>query len=318
MVEMKAMVIDEFGGPEKIHLTYVDIVPPADDEVQIEISYAAVNPVDWKIREGYLKDRMPFEFPIVLGWDAAGKISAIGKNVKNLNVGDSVYAYCRKPSIQWGTYAEFINLSASSVAIKPKKINFAEAAAFPLVALTAWQSLFDRAQLVKDEKVLIHAGAGGVGSVAIQLAKSRGAYVITTASESNFDYVKSLGADEIIDYKKASFVDEIQKNHPEGVDVVFDTVGGKVFSDSIPALKSNGRIVSILEGEFGNVPQGIKAFYVFVEPNGNQLLELADLIEQGKVVAPKIIEMELIQAGEAQERLRNKDLGGGKIVLKIE
>lgn len=316
---MKAMIIDSFGVVEKLKLSEISAPPLSDDEVQIKIMYAAVNPVDWKIREGLLKNRLPYAFPMILGWDASGKISAVGQNVSNFKIGDEVYAYCRKPTIQWGTYAEFVNVTAAHVALKPKKINFAEAAAIPLVGLTAWQGLFDHAKLKKSETILIHAGAGGVGSLAIQLAKNIEATVYTTATEANFAYVKKLGAKEAIDYKKEDFVKKIKSLQPDGLDVVFDTVGGNTLHESVKVLKTGGRIVSILE----QLPKEIldqykiQGSYFFVSPNGAQLKQIAELIEQGKVQPPKIEEMLLKDAGLAQEKLR-KGIGGGKIVLKIQ
>lgn len=316
---MQAITIDSFGGIEKLKLSEIVITPPNDDEVQIQIKYAAVNPVDWKIREGYLKNRLPHEFPIILGWDASGTISAIGKNVRHLNLGDEVYAYCRKPIVKWGTYAELVNVEASSVALKPKKLNFAEAAAIPLVGLTAWQALFDSVHLKNDEKILIHAGAGGVGSLAIQFAKITEAFVFTTSSKANFPYVKKLGANVTIDYKTEDFVSKIKSLEPNGIDVVLDTVGGETLLESVQLLKKNGRIVSIIEKVPDDLAKKyqIHASYVFVRPNGEQLKKIAELIDQDKVQPPKIEEMSLKDAGLAQEKLR-KGCGGGKIVLKIK
>lgn len=315
---MKAVIIEDFGGVEKLKLTDVPVPPLGDNEVQIKIIYAAVNPVDWKIREGLLKSRMPYEFPIIPGWDAAGKISALGKNVKNFKVGNEVFAYCRKSTMKWGTYAEFMNVDASYVTLKPKKLNFAEAATIPLAGLTAWQALFDLAKLKKGETILIHAGAGGVGSLAIQFAKNAGAIVYTTASEANFSYVKELGADEVLDYKKEDFVKKIKSLQPDGIDVVFDTVGGNTLLESVKVLKKGGRIVSLLEQLPKEIADKykIQAYYMFVSPNGAQLKQIADLIDQGKVQPPKIEEFPLKDAGLAQEKLRQGS-GGGKIVLKI-
>src|ERR1700733_2368139 len=190
---MKAMVIEKFGHEEQLHLGDIPTPLPSDNEVQIQVLYSAVNPVDWKIREGLMKNFLPHEFPLILGWDAAGIVKAIGKNVKKFKVGDEVFAYCRKPIVKWGTYAEYVCFDADNIALKPNNINFAEAAAIPLAGLTAWQALFDFAKLKKGESILIHGGAGGVGSFAIQFAKHAGAKVITTASKQNHDYVKKLG-----------------------------------------------------------------------------------------------------------------------------
>lgn len=316
---MKAMVIDSFGGVDMLKMADVDMPKPKDNEVLIQIEYTAVNPVDWKIREGLLKSRMPHEFPLILGWDASGIIRETGKNVRNLKVGDEVFAYCRKPIIKEGTYAEFICFDAAHVARKPKNINFAQAAAIPLVALTAWQALFDFAGLKKDQSILIHAGSGGVGSFAIQFAKHIGAKVFTTCSESNHAYVKKLGADFCIDYKKENFVQKVQELASGKIDVVFDTIGGKTLRESLDILKPGGCIVSIVEqigGELASKNK-IRAGYVFVRPDGQQLEEIARLIDQGKIQAPDIQEMGLNEAAKAQEKSKEGHTKG-KIVLKVE
>lgn len=312
---MKAMVIDAFGGPEALHFQEMSTPHPNEHEVSIEVHYAAVNPVDWKIREGYLKSRLPHQFPLILGWDASGVIAEVGTNVRNFKVGDPVYAYCRKPIIQEGTYAEFVCFDAAHVAHKPTSISFAEAASVPLAGLTAWQALFDFCRLKENQSVLIHAGAGGVGSFAIQFAKLKNAVVYTTCSDINFDYVKSLGADYIIDYTKQDFTDVIK----EKLDVVFDTVGKDTMKKSIPLVKRGGNFVTITEmidSELGE-KNHIHAGFVFVRPNGTELMEIAQLIDQGKVKIPALIEMPIERATEALE-LNKAGHTRGKIVLKIK
>lgn len=314
---MKALTIKDFGGVEKLAIQEVPTPLPNDDEVQIQVIYAAVNPVDWKIREGYFKNKLPHEFPLILGWDASGIVSAVGRNVKNFKVGDEVYAYCRKPLIQWGTYAEFVCMDADKVALKPKNINFAQASAIPLVGLTAWQALFDSAKLKKGETVLIHAGAGGVGSMAIQFAKNAGARVLTTASPINHDYVKKLGADEAIDYKK-DMIAQIKKLAPEGVDVILDAFGGQALQDSYELIKDYGRIVGIVEKPDSErcAQKHVQGSYVFVAPNGAQLKQINHLIEQGKIHVPQIEELPLEEAAKAQEKIKTGHTKG-KIVLKV-
>ena len=315
---MKAMTIKDFGGVEKLTIQDLPTPSPSENEVQIEVRYTAVNPVDWKIREGYLKSAIPHEFPLILGWDAAGIVTAVGKKVKNFKLGDEVFAYCRKPTIKWGTYAEFVCIDADKVAMKPQNINFAQAAAIPLVGLTAWQALFDAAKLKKGETILIHAGAGGVGGMAIQFAKHAGAKVIATASPENHDYVKKLGADHVIDYH-GGFVDKLKNIAPEGVDIVFDTVGGQALRDSYQVVKSHGRIVGIVEKPDSTqvAHNHIQCSYVFVEPNGKQLNQIGNLISHDKIKVPNIEEMDLSEAAKAQEKLRRGHTKG-KIVLKIK
>ncbi len=309
---MKAMVLEKFGGIEYLHMTEMATPALAEGEVLIRIAYAGVNPVDWKIREGYLKDMIPHDFPIILGWDVAGTVMKVGKNVENLRIGDEVFSYIRKPIVKWGAYAEFVAFTAADVVRKPKNLTLAQAGALPLVSLTAWQALFDFAHVKRGETVLIQGGSGGVGSMAIQFAKWAGAKVIATASTKKHDYIKSLGADVAIDYHE-DFESRIEK-----VDLVFDCVGGEAFTKSLPCLKRGGRIVSILEQMDPAQAKrlGIEASYVFVRPNGAQLATIADLIEKGHVKPPHIEEMRLDEAGKAQEKLKAGNVLG-KIVLKV-
>ena len=317
---MKAIFIDKFGGPEELKMGHFSIHIPQTNEVQIKILYSAVNPVDWKIRSGMLQQRMPHHFPLIPGWDAAGVISAIGSDVKNFKVGDEVFAYCKKPMIQDGTYAEYICVDAEKhVAKKPQNLSFAQAAAIPLASLTAWQSLFESAALEKGESIFIQAGAGGVGSLAIQFAKITGAHIITTARRCNHDYVKKLGAEQAIDYKESSISNEIKKFAPEGLDVIFDTLGGNAFKESYSLLKPGGRLVSLIEhpNEALDKKFNVKSFYVFVKPNGKELQQISDLIQSGKVQPIPIQEMPLEKAAEAQEENRQGHVQG-KIVLHVQ
>lgn len=315
---MKAIIIDKFGGAEQLHLQELPIPAPEEEEIQIHVEYSGVNPADWKIREGLFQKRLPHEFPIILGWEAAGKINALGKNVKNFKVGDEVYVFCKKPTVHWGTYAEYVNAEAVKVAKKPENINFAQAAAIPLAGLTAWQALFDAARLTKGETILIHAGGGGVGSLAIQFAKNIGAKVVTTASEKNHLYVQKLGADIALDYHETNITDRIKQASPEGIDVILDTVGGNTLLESTKMLKKGGRLVSLLEQIDPSHAQGlgIEFFYISAQPSGHQLGEIGKLIQEGRVIPPSIEEYPLSKAAEAQE----KNKAGhtlGKLVLKI-
>lgn len=315
---MKAVTYDHFGGTDTLKLREFPTPEPRENEVLIKIENTSVNPVDWKIREGLLKERLPHKFPIIPGWDAAGKIAKVGKNVKDFKVGDEVFAYTRKDTVQDGTYAEYIAVPSDFVSKKPKKATFSQAAALPLVALTAWQALFDIAKLKKGQTVLIQSGSGGVGSIAIQLAKYAGCKVYTTTSKNNFDYVKKFHPDKIIDYKNESFVDVIKKEHPEGIDVVFDMLGGEAIKESAKIVKKGGAIVSIVQPLDKTIADkyGIQSLYCFVRPSGEQLKEIARLIDEGKVQLPHTEEMSIKDAALAQEKNREGHVRG-KIVLKI-
>jgi len=317
---MRALCFDEFGGNETLHEADLPIPEPKKGEVQIEISHAGVNPVDWKMTEGWLKNMLRFEFPVIPGWDAAGKVSKLGEGVSQFQIGDPVFAYCRNPEvIDRGTYAEYICFDAEGVSLKPESLSLKEAAAIPLVGLTAWQSLFGPSPLKKGQSILIHAGAGGVGSLAIQLAKWAGAKVYTTASESNHDYVKSLGADVAIDYKRES-IDEVLKQHEaDGVDFVYDCVGDPVFDKSLKYVKKGGALVTICVFSFDKglaEKHGIQIHSVFVQPNGQELNKLKQLFDDGALKAPQVHEVSFSGATDAWDQLRTQHTRG-KIVLKI-
>lgn len=315
---MKAMGIRRYGGPEVIERLELDLPAPGPGEILVQIHAAGVNPADWKIREGLFKDRMPSEFPIVLGWDAAGVVEAVGKDVARVKSGDEIFAYCRKDKIHDGSYAEAILLNEIHLAPKPKNLSFEEAAAVPLAGLTAYQALFEATQLKAGETILIHAGAGGVGSFAIQLAKNAGARVLTTASARHHDYLRQLGADEILDYTQENFVSAAKRIFPEGIDAVFDTVGGQTQLDSAEVLKPGGRLTSLLalnEDYFRQ--RGLQPHYVFVRPENSQLRKLGGLIEAGKlrVKLEKVFPLE--EAAEAHRLIEAKH-SQGKIVLKVK
>jgi len=315
---MKAVIIDTFGGADTVKVSEMPQPHLLDHEVKIQVKYAAVNPVDWKIREGRLKNHMDHHFPIILGWDAAGIITELGKDAGGLKVGDEVFAFCKKKSVQWGTFAEYVCMEANDVVVKPQKISLAEAAAIPLTALTAWQALFDFSKLKAGEVILIQAGAGGVGGMAIQLAKYAGAIVVTTASQKNHAYVKKFGADTIVDYENKNVAEEVKKVFPDGLDVILDTVGGEALKLSYPLLKEGGRLAVIVEPpDYAAVNQfHLKAGYISAHPQGSQLKVIAELIDQGKVVAPAI---EIMKLEDAKEALRKSQAGHvkGKIVLAL-
>ncbi len=316
---MKAALIHTFEGIQSIKFEEVSIPVPQEGEVQIALKYAAINPVDWKIAEGHFKSRMPYFLPIILGWDAAGEITAVHASVKNFKVGDPVYVYCKKEFLRDGSFAEYICLDAQkNVALKPTTLNYNTAASVPLSSLTAWQVLHEEAELKSREKILIHAGSGAVGGFAIQFAKLIGAHVITTASAKNFDYVKKLGADELIDYKSENFKEVILKKYPEGVDVAFDTIGGETLKQSYAATKEEGRLITIVEAPHEDLAARRHIFTkrFLVHPDGKDLEKIAKLIDSGKVIPPRIQEIPFsdlisgitqVKSGQAQ----------AKIVVKI-
>jgi NADPH:quinone reductase len=315
---MKAVYFSAYGGRDVLTLGNIPDPNPGPGEVLIRIHAAGVNPVDVKIRDGLVQKRIPHQFPVIPGWDASGVIDSVGAGVTLHKVGDPVYAYCRKPVVQFGTYAELITLPESQVAPKPQRMSFEEAASVPLAALTAWQCLFDVAGLTKGQTVLIHAGAGGVGGFAIQLAKYAGAFVIATASRRNHDYLRTLGVDAAIDYTQVDFRDAVLAAHPKGVDVAFDTVGGDVQVKSADVVRKDGVLVSILayENEAALQAKGIQTKYHFVAPSRDQLIQLGELVDAGKFSSRIITSFPLAEAAKAHELIEGRHVTG-KIVLRI-
>jgi NADPH:quinone reductase-like Zn-dependent oxidoreductase len=280
---MKTIAINDFGGRDKLQLIDLPVPEVREGEILVKVNAAGVNPVDWKIREGYIKDLFPYEFPIILGWDAAGIVEQTGPEMTRFKEGDEIFAYCRKPIVHGGAYAEYIVLQEEHAAIKPKNITFEEAASIPLAALTAYQSLFKAAKINQGETILIHAAAGGVGGFGVQLAKDHGAVVWATASGGNKEYVIDLGASQVVDYTQEDFGEAIRSQYPDGVDVVFDCVGGEVLQKSAEIVKEGGRRITIVDDHTGLSRTDIHKEFVFVAPNSAQLTELALMVEQGRL-----------------------------------
>lgn len=308
---MKAVQINNFGDRSVLELNDdVPVILPASNQVLIKVKSASVNPVDWKIREGYLQPLLNHALPLTLGWDVSGEVHEVGNQVNHLNVGDAVYS---RPDIaKNGSYAEYITVDADEVAIKPKTLSWQEAAGVPLAALTAWQSLFDFTELKSGEQVLIHAGSGAVGQFAIQLAKHYGAIVYTTTSTRNIELVKSLGADHVIDYTTEDF------SELRDMDVVFDTIGGETQAKSWQTVKSGGRLVSITENpdEAIAAKHNVSAFFCFIQPNREQLEKLAEMADAGNLKVNIDSEFSLDQVVEAHARSET-GRAQGKIIINV-
>lgn len=277
-METRAIVINQYGGKDKLEEAMVALPELGAHQVLVKVEATSINPIDWKLREGYLAQMFPWTFPIILGWDVAGTIAEIGSEVTEWQVGEKVFA--RPDTTKFGTYADDAIVDDHLLARIPDNTSFAEAAAVPLAGLTAYQALVDHGKLQAGQKVLVHAGAGGVGTYAIQLAKAKGAYVYTTASEKNHDLLKTLGADEVIDYRTTDFR-EVAKD----VDVVLDTMAGEVQLHSLEVMKPGGRLISILniEDEAKAKELGIEAKAIWLNPDGEQLQEIADMMAKGEV-----------------------------------
>lgn len=271
---MKAAVFNNYEGPIKIS----DVAVPAltANSVIIDVHAASLNPIDNIVRAGYVKDMIPLTFPHVMGYDVSGIITAVGDDVTAFKVGDAVFARAHQEDA--GSLAGVARVQASALAHKPKSISHLEAASIPLTGLTAWQALVDKAGLKEGQRVLIHAGSGGVGTLAIQIAKDLGAFVATTVSARNADLVTSLGADVVIDYKEQDFT-----NIVVDYDVVFDMSGGEVLQNSFKVLKKGGHLVSIKGQDTDDLATkyGVSFDWFFMDPNGMQLTKLADMITKG-------------------------------------
>lgn len=315
---MHAVAISQFGDDAVLVHTELPRPVPGEGEVLVRIRAAGVNPVDWKIREGWLKDFIPVQFPAILGWDMAGEVVANGFAARRFTPGEAVYAYARRPAIAHGTYAEYIALPEAYLARKPANVSFEEAAGVPLAGLTAWQSLFDAAQLKAGESVLVLGASGGVGTFAVQLARIAGAKVVGVASARNHAYLQELGAAHAVDYRQEDWTEAVRAAVPGGVDVILDCVGGPSFHASAPALRPGGRVVSICESGAAELFASNHATfaYVFVEPNSRQLDEMRGLIESGQLRAPVSQSFPLEEAPAAHRAMQTGHTRA-KIVLKV-
>ncbi len=314
---MRAIAIQQFGGPETLRLMDLPRPKPARGEVLIRTMAAGVNPVDWKIRDGSLEKAFPHTFPVVLGWDVAGIVEELGESTSRFRKGDKVWAYARKPVVQWGTWAEFVAIPETYAALVPPRLLFEEAAAVPLAALTAHQALV-KAGVKTGDSVLVHAAAGGVGHFAVQLAKNLGATVYGTAGAQNQQFVLGLGADGGLDYAREDFREGLRRLAPGGVGVVLDCVGGDTLARSFDVLAPGGKIVSIVEPPdiAAARARGFTADWVFVEPSGEQLERIATLFVRGKL---RTHVSKIRPLKDAADALRESQEGHvrGKLVLLL-
>lgn len=334
---MKAFVVERYGDADTVRAGDMPDPKAGAHDVLVRIHAASVNPLDLKIRDGDLKAILPYRAPFVLGNDLAGTVVAVGARVTRFTAGDEVYAH--PDQNRMGTFAELIAIHQDDVATKPATLTMAEAASIPLVGLTAWQALVERADLRPGQKVLIHAGAGGVGTIAIQLAKHLGASVATTASATKADLVKNLGADVVIDYRKQAF-ETILHDY----DVVLDTIGGETLDKSLQVLKPGGTVISVagppdpaFAKEFGVNPvirlaiaalsyrirrrarrHQVTYSYLFMKASGDQLRELTALIDAG-IIRPVVDSVfDFDQTREALAHLEQGRTKAGKVVIRMK
>ena len=308
---MKAIVIHEYGGPEVLKYEDVPQPEPKQDQLLIRVIAAGVNPVDGMIRSGMFDKGGHRAFPIILGGDISGVVEKVGSKITKFKSGDPVFAYVSLDDS--GGYAQYALVTEREAAPKPKSLTYVEAAAVPIVALTAWQALIDTAKLKAGQTVLIHGGSGGVGSFAIQIAKAHGAKVIATASTANQELLKQLGADVTIDYTKQNF-----ENVAKEVDIVLDSIGKDTLARSYEAVKKGGIIISLVArpdpAELEK--HGIRGEALSVDPNSDELGEIGKLIDDKKINVIVSQTLPLSEARKAQEQVATGHTRG-KIVLKV-
>lgn len=303
---MKAIVINAYGGNDVVEIADLDRPEPKAGEVLVKVHAAGINPVDWKIRNG-AGERMGMKLPIHLGGEIAGTIEKLGAGVRSFNVGDAIYGI-----IGTGGFAEYAVAKASHLAHKPANLDFTHAAAIPLGALTAWQAMFDVAKVTSGQHILITSGSGGVGSLAIQLAKAMGVHVTAMASGRNEEFVRSLGADAFVDYTKQPFEQVIYN-----MDVVFDTVGGDTFERACLTLKKGGFLVTAVVFPKDEAQRyNVQVARVHCKPNAEELVAIRELVEAGQLQAHVATVLPLTKIRQALE-LSEGGRTRGKIVLTM-
>jgi NADPH:quinone reductase-like Zn-dependent oxidoreductase len=314
MTDMRAVRIHDHGGPEVIRIDTVPVPTPAPGEILVRVHAASINPVDWKVRDGMLKERLPLRLPLTLGGDFSGVVAALGKDVSDPPIGSAVFGMARGPSYAHGAFADYVAVPARNVALKPAALGHADAGSVPLAALTAWQALFDRGEIAAGQRVLIHAAAGGVGGFAVQFARAAGATVIVTASAANEAYVRGLGASRVIDYRTTLFETVLND-----IDLVIDLVGGETQARSYTVLRPGGTLVNA----WGAIMQdkaeaaSVRGIKVAVAPDKAALSEIGRRLAAGEVRTTIARTFPLSAAADALELSRTGHVRG-KIVLLVD
>lgn len=308
---MKAVILNEYGSASVLQSAEIEKPACAAGQVLIRIIASAVNPLDTKIRAGYMAGELPKTFPMILGWEASGIVAAVGSSVQNLKVGDAVYTQCNM--MQGGTYAEYASVNETETARKPKTLSFIQAASVPLAGSTAYTAIVKLARVQKGQKVLIHGAAGSVGSFAVQIAKALGAYVIGTASGEGVELVKSLGADQVIDHSTTDFQTVVKD-----ADLVLDVVGGQTYLKSFSVLKKGGLLLTTLPAAPSEkaAAYGIDVRFFSTQPDAAILTQLAEWIDEGNLKIPALTILNLSQAAQAHEMIENRT-AKGKLVFAL-
>jgi len=312
---MKAVQYNRYGGVDVLEINDNTSKPhPSKDQILIEVYAASINPIDWKVREGYFKDAAPLKFPVTIGGNFSGMVVELGKEVKEFKIGDEVYGQVLVLNGGSGSLAEFAASNTANTARKPKSLNHLEGASLPLVGVSALQAIEQHINLKAHQKILIHGGAGGIGSIAIQLAKSKGAYVATTVSADSIEFVKKLGADEAIDYQKEAFEDKLKD-----FDAVFDTVGGETTDKSFKVLKKGGVLVSMLGQPNPELAKqyGVIAIGQNTDSSAKNLTRLAQLVDEG-TIKPQVDKVFSLDKAKKAFDYAEKGHPKGKVVINIK
>jgi len=308
---MKAIRIHSYGGPELMQFEDAPVPACGADDLLVRVFTAGVNPIDWKMRSGAMAAQLPKPFPITLGSDAAGTVTALGGAVRGFEIGDEVFFYAE--FARGGTYAEYVAVDASQVAKKPRTVSFSTAAALPTPGQAAWTALIETAKVERGQRVLIHGGAGALGTIAVQLAKEQGARVIATASGDGVALVKSLGADEVIDYRTQRF-EQLARD----IDIVLDTLGGPTQEASWATMRKGGILVATAmpPSPARAAAAGVRAAFVFTPPRGAVLAQLAQRVDDGRLRVVVGQELALADAAQAH-RLGESGKARGKMILHV-
>jgi NADPH:quinone reductase-like Zn-dependent oxidoreductase len=313
------MAIEEFGDPQRLRPMDLPRPRPERNEVLIRIVAAGVNAIDCRIRAGELRDLMRQAFPLICGWDAAGVVEELGENATRFRKGDRVWVYAIKPVVQWGCYAEFVAVPEEAAAPMPSSLLYEEAASVPLCGLAAYQALFEQKVAVgPGAAVLVLGAGGGVGQFAVELARNAGAKVVASASSTQQEFVMSLGAMVAVDYSKEDFREATRRHFPDGVDLVLDTVGGELPSQSLSVIKPGGGLVSLVDEPDEPAAQraGVSARWIAARASAEQLTLLARLID-GKEVRTHVRKIYPLAEAAAAHADVEAGQGNGKVVLNL-
>lgn len=314
---MRAIRVHEFGGADVLRYEEVPKPEPADDELSVRTRAAGVNPIDWMVREGYADEALDPSLPYVPGWDLSGTVESVGAAASGFEPGDDVFGLVGMPD-PGNAYAEYAAVPADEVVAKPETLTHTEAAAVPMAALTAWRALFEAGDLRDGQRVLVHAAAGGVGHMAVQFATQRGAHVVGTASGRNETYLRELGVDEFVDYRRRAFETVV-----DGVDLVVDAVGGETLERSVDVLSEGGRLVTLPEPPAERVVDRARAtrdatvHWFSVEPDPTTLATVRDLIDDGRV-EPTVSDTWPLAEADAAHRESQAGHVRGKLVLETD